>query len=290
MATTASAKAPVPSAISPLKAWILVVTGVGLAMGWVMLGQILGAKITIENMGVAMAVYYAILFVPLLVLAWLLGRMGRLSVLRAGDAPGMWAAIGFILGAGGFLVTAAYSWLNGGLVPGDPASGISGLVAAGIALTLVQVGAEEVLFRGWLQPALAQRLGTPAALVVGAAIFAAFHIPAGATSAMSLINLMAGGLWFGLLALRSGGLVAPLMAHFAWNAIEDLGFGLTPNPGAGPLGSLMNWDLLGQTLWGATEAGLNDSIGTTVVLTALILPLLRSKAAQAQPVTAAATV
>jgi hypothetical protein len=106
---------------------------------------------------------------------------------------------------------------------------------------------------------------------------------------MSLINLMAGGLWFGLLALRSGGLVAPLMAHFAWNAIEDLGFGLTPNPGAGPLGSLMNWDLLGQTLWGATEAGLNDSIGTTVVLTALILPLLRSKAAQAQPVTAAAT-
>ena len=286
MAARSSAKALPPSAISPLLAWILIVGGVGTAMGWVALGQILGATITIENMGAAMALYYVILFVPLLVLAWILGKIGRIPVLRAGNAPGNWAAIGFGLGAAGFLVTAGYSWLNGGLVPGDPASGMSGLVAAGVVLTLVQVGTEEMLFRGWLQPALAQRLGAPAALLVGAAIFAAFHIPAGATSPMSLINLMAGGLWFGLLTLRSGGLVAPLLAHFAWNAIEDLGFGLTPNPGAGPLGSLMNWDLLGQTLWGATEAGLNDSVGTTVVLAALILPLLRSKTPQAQPAAA----
>ena len=286
MAARSSAKALPPSAISPLLAWILIVGGVGTAMGWVALGQILGATITIENMGAAMALYYVILFVPLLVLAWILGKIGRIPVLRVGNAPGTWAAIGFGLGAAGFLVTAGYSWLNGGLVPGDPASGMSGLVAAGVVLTLVQVGTEEMLFRGWLQPALAQRLGAPAALLVGAAIFAAFHIPAGATSPMSLINLMAGGLWFGLLTLRSGGLVAPLLAHFAWNAIEDLGFGLTPNPGAGPLGSLMNWDLLGQTLWGATEAGLNDSVGTTVVLAALILPLLRSKTPQAQPAAA----
>ncbi|MDE2595334.1 MAG: CPBP family intramembrane metalloprotease [Sphingomonadales bacterium] len=273
MVTATSDKA----APSPLLGWLAVVAGTGLSIGWVIVGQRIGAAITIEAIGQAMSVYYAVLFLPLIGMALLFGWFGKLRVLRWGDAPARWLAVGLALGAGGFLVTLGYAWLNGGLVPGEVARGSFGLIALGAALTLLQVGTEEVLFRGWLQPALIARVGVPAAVVLGAVVFAVFHIPAGAVSPMSLVNLVLGGVFFGLLALRSGGLVAPLAAHYAWNAIEDLGFGLVPNPGNGPLGSLSDWDLLGPPLWGGTPDGLNDSIGTTVALVALIVPLLLSR-------------
>ncbi|HMP55013.1 MAG TPA: CPBP family intramembrane metalloprotease, partial [Novosphingobium sp.] len=66
----------------------------------------------------------------------------------------------------------------------------------------------------------------------------------------------------------------PWAAHFAWNATEDAGLGLVPNPGNGPLGSLFDFDLVGSALWGGGPEGLNASIGTAAALVALIVPLL----------------
>ena len=57
-------------------------------------------------------------------------------------------------------------------------------------------------------------------------------------------------------------------------AAEDLGFGLLPNPGLGDFGALANYDMLGGALWGGSEEGLNSSIAMTLVLTALVIPLL----------------
>jgi membrane protease YdiL (CAAX protease family) len=262
------------------------VAGVAMAIGWVVIGQLLGATIEVENIGVAMTLYYTLLFVPLLLLAVLLGRLGHRPVFRKGQDPVRWAAIGAALGATGFLVTLAYSWLNGGIARATESGGVSGLVLLGIVLTFGQVLTEEVLFRGWLQPALSDRTGPLIAVMLGAAIFAVFHIPAGALSALSLVSLVLGGIWFGLLALRSGGILAPLAAHFAWNVIEDSGFGLVPNPGTGPLGALTDHDLLGAALWGATAEGLNASIGTSLVLLALIIPFLRSNIKREVPVVA----
>ena len=163
--------------------------------------------------------------------------------------------------------------INGGVVRDTGTSFSAGLVLLGVVLTLLQVSTEELLFRGWLQPALIERIGVPLGIVLGAALFAAFHLPSGVRAPLSLVNLMLGGVWFGLLAQRSGGLVAPIAAHFVWNAVEDLGFGLVPNPGTGALGSWINLDLTGLPLWGAQAEGLNASMGTTAVLTALIVPL-----------------
>ncbi len=104
---------------------------------------------------------------------------------------------------------------------------------------------------------------------------------------MALVNLMLGGVLFGLLALRSGGLAAPVAAHFAWNATEDLGFGLVPNPGIGPLGALVDLDLAGPAHWGGSEEGLNTSVGMTVVLAALVV-LLLARSVRSKPAAAAA--
>ena len=89
-------------------------------------------------------------------------------------------------------------------------------------------------------------------------------------------------MWFGLLAVRSNGILAPMAAHFAWNASESIVFGLDPNPGVDDLGALANFDLVGMPMWGGTAEGLNASIAMTLVLAALVVPLLpvfsRSKA------------
>ncbi len=260
---------------APAAQWAMLVAGVAAAIVWVMIGQVLGESITIENVAGSMALYYALLFVPLVFLALGMARLGHIRAFRTGHNPARWTVSGAGLGAAGFLMTLGYSWLNGALAPGSEAAGLSALAVMGIALTFGQVLTEEVLFRGWLQPALIERTGIGIGIILGAAIFAVFHIPAGALSALSFVNLMLGGVWFGLLALRSGGILAPLAAHFAWNVIEDTGFGLSPNPGTGPLGAFTDHDLAGAALWGATDEGLNASIGTGIVLVALIIPLLR---------------
>lgn len=268
--------------------WALASLGVMLGFGWLMLGQKVGATIEVESLGGAMALYYALVFVPLLGIAALFAWIGGVRFLRLGTAPALWLALGLLLGAAGLGVSAAYSWINGGLVTGPLPSAPLAMLALGAALTLLQVGTEEVFFRGWLQPALAARSTGQVAVFLTAIVFALFHLPAGLTSPVSAVTLLLGGVLFGLLALRSGGILAPLGAHFAWNMIEDQGLGLVPNPGSGTLGSYVDLELLGTALWGGHEEGLNASVGTVIVLTALILPLLRAPAAKNAAVAAPA--
>lgn len=268
---------------SVIVAWAAIVLGLGAVWGWITVAQRLSDRITFTSVGAATAAFNALIFGPLIVLALVLGVASQVRVLRAGEAPGRWLGVGLAAGAAGLLITVLFSWLNGALVPGEPASTAAELIGLGIGLTAFQVGAEEVLFRGWLQPALTARTGTVAGIVLTALVFGAFHIVGGGAQApISLVNLALGGLLFGLLAQRSGGLLAPFAAHFAWNAIEDLGLGLVPNPGVGALGSLTNLDLTGAALWGGQSEGLNASIGSALVLLALILPLL-STLRQVQP-------
>jgi membrane protease YdiL (CAAX protease family) len=259
-------------------AWSAVVVGLALAVGWIEVAQRWGASIPFDSPGTAMTEFYALVFGPLIVLAIGLGLVCRTNVFARGRSPARWALAGLACGAGGFQMTHGFSRLNGGLVPAQAAASSGGLIALGVALTLFQAAAEELLFRGWLQPVIVERIGAAGGIVLTAVLFGAFHMLGGTGGAISLVNLALGGLWFGLLAWRSGGVLAPLMAHFAWNAIEDLGFGLVPNPGAGPLGAWSDHDLVGSTLWGGVQDGLNASIGTTCVLVALILPLLQPAA------------
>ena len=56
---------------------------------------------------------------------------------------------------------------------------------------------------------------------------------------VSLLNILLAGIWFGLLALRTGGLLAPILAHFGYNWAEEMIFGASPNPGVGAFGSVV---------------------------------------------------
>ena len=91
------------------------------------------------------------------------------------------------------------------------------VLAAAIGVAPV---AEEVLFRGLLLPGLAQRMGTAVALLVSAAVFAAFHIPSHGPLGAILPGVL--GLVFGWARLRSGGLAAPILLHATNNLLVTM--------------------------------------------------------------------
>lgn len=216
---------------------------------------------------------FAVILYGTLGVAGLIGR--RLAKLPSVPRPSRaaWIALGALFGIGGFLLTLGDASLAGTVMRGA-AGGAAGALLLGTAVTLGQSAAEEVFFRGWLQPVLVRAWGPAAAIGVTAAAFSGLHIAGGARGGVELINLALGGLLFGVLAWRSGGIAASIAAHAGWNWSEGILFGLDPNPGAGGFGAVHDLDLGGAALWGGSASGLNASIGMTTVLVALLLPLL----------------
>ena len=255
--------------------WVTIIVGLAAAAGAIKGGEALASAVTVTSLAAGNVVFYVLLFAPLIVLSLVLGAIERRRVLRLGDAPGRWGIIGLASGVGGVLACVVFVWLHGGWQREANPAVPQGFIALGATIVLIGVLAEELLFRGWLQLALTDRVGPQWAILLSAVAFSAFHFWAGgASDAISLANLLLGGLWFGLLAQRSRGLLAPIAAHLGWNVAEDIGFGLVPNPGVGELGALSNHQIIGSAIWGGSEEGLNASVAMTLVLAALVIPLL----------------
>ena len=83
----------------------------------------------------------------------------------------------------------------------------------------VAVLAEELLFRGLLQPALVQRLGQWPGLLLTAALFGAAHLPF--SPSFALVAMLA-GLGYGLTFDRTGRLSAAIALHGALNLTQFL--------------------------------------------------------------------
>jgi hypothetical protein len=182
------------------------------------------------------------------------------------------AAIGLAIGGFAFLFTVLASAVSGVMrQTGGGGVGPDFILAA--AMTAFQAYGEEVFFRGWLQPVLASQWGIRNALIVTAAIFAFSHWIVEPLSMLAILNIFIAGLFFGILALRTGGLAAPFAAHWAWNWLEQSVLGLVPNPGVSALGSVFDFDLVGSPLLGGGPDGLNGSVIVTVVLTACVCGL-----------------
>jgi uncharacterized protein len=257
----------------PMTGWAFAVLGLVLATAWVWQAPALFEYVHASSQQTATAIGYGLLFVPLYVLALLFAFLSKTKAWRAGTLPSRWFAASLVAGVAGIGCAALFAWLNGGLVDGTGGKPVAGMLVAGLVLIAFQVGAEELLFRGWLQALLSRLAGDWPAMLLGSLAFAAIHLANGPMALLSFTNLCLAGLLFALLAWRSGGIVAPFAAHLGWNAFEDVGLGLSPNPGLGVFGALHNFDIAGPALWGGSDEGLNASVGTMIVLLALILPL-----------------
>jgi membrane protease YdiL (CAAX protease family) len=212
------------------------------------------------------------IFGPMLALGFIGRRLGGVVGPVFGEHPGRAMSQGLAIGAGGLALAVVYTWLAGSLVSGA-GSVVLPTLLLGIVTVMLQVGAEEMLFRGWLQPQIASVVREPVAVLLVAVIFAALHLFGGATGVLTLTNLMLGGILFGLIAVRDGGIAGAIAAHWGWNAGEQMLFGLDPNPGVGVFGALFDLDLIGAARWGGSEQGLNASVAMTVALAAIVIPL-----------------
>lgn len=226
---------------------------------------------------------FALVLYGVLAVVGVVGRRLASIGRTPGTRRGGWIALGLAMGVGGFLLTLGDATLAGTVVRGA-AGGTAGVLLLGTLVTLGQSAAEEVLFRGWLQPVLQRAWGPAAAIAVTAAAFSGLHIAGGARAPLELVNLALGGVLFGLLAWRSGGIAASIAAHAGWNWSEVVLFGLSPNPGTSGFGAVHDLELDGAALWGGSTSGLNASVAMTLVLAALLLPLLaRAKTASSAP-------
>ena len=180
--------------------------------------------------------------VPYLLLALLsvvqLARRDRLSALlgyRRGD-PSIGILFGLALLLAAWLF--ARQWLPAGasqrawlfsvyLLAGDPASPLNGV------LLLLVVLCEEIVWRGWVQFELRERLGPRRAWIVCALVYGAAHLPtlftlADAVAGKNPLLVLAAlgcGLCWSFLAERTGRLLPGLLAHgvFSYFASRSLG-------------------------------------------------------------------
>jgi membrane protease YdiL (CAAX protease family) len=181
------------------------------------------------------------ILVPYLLLALLglvqLARRDRLTPLlryQRGDP-----SIGILVGLTLLLIAWLFTrqWLHGEasqrawlfsvfLLAGDPAW------TAGGALLLAIVVCEEVVWRGWVQLELRERLGARRAWIVCALLYGAVHLPTVVTledatagkNPLLVIAAVGCGLCWSFLAERTGRLLPGLLAHgvFSYFASRSL--------------------------------------------------------------------
>ncbi len=199
---------------------------------------------------------------------WLGDKHRGLGVLGVPTAlGGVSAAIGIACLAGGAIA-----------VPQDGPRGGAALFAGGSLLICAAAAGEEILVRGLLQPLLIRAWGAAPGILLASLGFAVVHVSGGWIAPVSLINIFVAGLWFGLLAWRTGGFLAPSLAHAAWNWSEAMLFGAYPNgpdpyPWQGAYGTLIDVNLIGPAWLGGSGDGLDGSLLLTAVLAAIIVPL-----------------
>lgn len=105
---------------------------------------------------------------------------------------------------------------------GAAANGLGSLPAGGYAWGFAGVFVEELIFRGVVQTRLSERLSTPVAIVVSAALFLAIHVPgwiilALPTDAAVVASVFLLGLICGWIRWRVGSLWPAVAAHWANN-------------------------------------------------------------------------
>ncbi|SFE05884.1 hypothetical protein SAMN05216251_101341 [Actinacidiphila alni] len=224
----------------PLRAVLVaaVCLAVGQALGWWVVRE---TGLRSDSHG-ANAVFNVVAFAPtaLLLVLWVtrwerrpfasLGFRGPRGLRRA--------VVGVITAIAGLLVlNLAVSAVGGGGDSGSGATATAVQAAFLLASFAVQAPTEELLFRGYLLPALGHRWGATGGVLFSSALFGAVHlVNAGATPQYALLTFLL-GLCLAYWALADGSLWRPAAFHTVWNwAPSALSSGDTTENGNGAKG------------------------------------------------------
>ena len=147
---------------------------------------------------------------------------------RQGGMPGNTAShffLGIVAGAGiiGFCILIAF--LHGGA---ELAAGGFHVVylLGGLLCVLIQAGAEELVFRGYLLGVIRLNREDWGAVLISAGIFAAMHLLNPGLTALGCLRLLISGVVLGLMVCRCKSLWMTIAFHTAWNYAQTFVFGL----------------------------------------------------------------
>ncbi|MCB9109999.1 MAG: CPBP family intramembrane metalloprotease [Anaerolineales bacterium] len=186
---------------------------------------------------------------------------------------------GILIGAAMFTTAVGILALTGSLAfeQGKPAEqGIPAI--AGVLLVLfgwiVQGGAEEVLFRGWVLPVIGARYKPWIGLLVSSLIFALLHGLNPNLSVIAIVNLILFGVFAGLYAMREGSLWGISAIHTIWNWVQGNFFGLEVSGNGAGGGTLFNLMETGADWLTGGKFGPEGGFAVTIVLAIAIALVL----------------
>ena len=237
--------------------------------------------------------------------SWAFERRGAASLGLTGGTSGLVrygaglvagiALFGFIILLAGVLMSGADTEPATGLSAADRLTSVSvlGAFAFIVGVFLVQGGAEEIIFRGWLMSTLAARWGVTAAIIVSSLFFMLFHAHVFISGLVFGLAALAGigalGLVFALLSLVTRSVIEAVAAHGAFNAAAVVIptaalIAQDPDLSVGDAVAEVFAIATGTAGADALAVGpqlLAQSLGGAIVCAGLVLVLFRRKAAPA---------
>lgn len=139
---------------------------------------------------------------------------------------------------------------------------------------IIQGGTEEVLTRGWLMNVLGARYNIVLGLIVSSLLFSFMHLLNPNVNYIAVINIALVGLFYGLCVIKTNDLWAVCGMHSAWNFAQGNLFGFEVSGNNVPVGSLMDFKLIGSDFVTGGPFGPEAGIVSTIILVASILILL----------------
>ncbi len=149
-----------------------------------------------------------------------IGLAGRASTFASGALTGVAMTSAIVAGtgfAGAFEVSAIAPAL------GHPAALAS--IAVLLACFTVQSSVEEILFRGWMLSAVADKFGMLAGVAVSSLIFALLHFDRHATWIFG-VNIVLFAVFASVWSIRTGNILGAMGWHAGWNWVLATGFEL----------------------------------------------------------------
>ncbi|MGT2929634.1 CPBP family intramembrane glutamic endopeptidase [Streptococcus dentasini] len=135
----------------------------------------------------------------------------------------------------------------------------------------VQSGAEELLTRGWLMPAVASHHRKFTAVMVASLLFGLLHLPNAHVTILSLLVVILFGLMMCLYVVWEGNIWGVFGFHAAWNCFQGSVFGIPVSGTAALPSSIIQLKLKGASYLSGGAFGVEGSILTVFVLSLVCL-------------------
>ncbi|KON84660.1 hypothetical protein AF331_11545 [Rossellomorea marisflavi] len=206
---------------------------------------------------------FATLLASMVMLVWVEKKKLRINLFRS---PARDVGLGLSLGII-WIGVALLAWGIGDNLRSGSMESIP-LFSVWLLAVLVNVIMQEWFVRGYLFQLIRKNGNTPVAIAITTLLFTGMHGGAFEAGIIPVINIVTMSIFVSLLLLYTGNLLAPIIAHFIWNAVGGLVTGTVSLAEDYP--SLWNWTVSGSPLQSGGIAKLEGSIMVLVLNLLLI--------------------